>query len=203
MIVTLTGPSCAGKTTLESMLRAKGFVNVVSTTTRPKRTHEVNGMAYHFVTREKFLAELHDCKYVESTEFNGNLYAVSKDELHRVMATGKSVVLIVEPNGLAQIRDYAARERLNLTSYFIDNPLEVIMGRFQARFAQDVRGANEAEVQKVTELYASRLITMIQKESEWCELEHLYDHYIDGFDETNSSEVVRGIINEATEEVAA
>lgn len=202
MIVTLTGPSCAGKTTLESMLRSKGFINVVSTTTRARRSMETEGLSYFFVSREEFMKEKAAGKFAESAEFNGNLYAVSKVELDNALATGSPVVIIVEPNGLTQIQNHAGQHGLPIVSYYVGNPLEVILKRFMARFTEDLGDCNPAYAQRLTDQYASRLKVMIEDEHEWRNLPGLYDGYIVKFDETNASGVVRAIISETTEEVA-
>jgi guanylate kinase len=53
-LITLTGPSCAGKTTLEDRLIKAGFDRVISNTTRAPRRGEIDGVHYHFRTPEWF-----------------------------------------------------------------------------------------------------------------------------------------------------
>ena len=54
-IVTLTGPSLSGKTTLMRRLQSLGgFKEIISHTTRPIRAKEANGVDYHFVTEQEF-----------------------------------------------------------------------------------------------------------------------------------------------------
>lgn len=202
MIVTLTGPSCAGKTTLESMLRSKGFINVVSTTTREPRAQEVDGQSYYFVSHEDFLEQKAAGKFVESVEFNGNLYAVSKDELQRSLDSGSPVVIIVEPRGLKQIQDHAAAEGLPIVSYYVGNPLNVILKRFLDRFAADLLDTMPENKNRITDVYATRLRVMIEDECKWIDLTHLYDGFVVKFDETNAGGVMQVILNETTEKVA-
>lgn len=54
-IVTITGPSCAGKTTLaDQLVKEHDFVRLITTTTRPSRVGERLGVDYHFVTHDEF-----------------------------------------------------------------------------------------------------------------------------------------------------
>jgi guanylate kinase len=49
ILLTITGPTCAGKTTLQRLLVARGMQEIVSFTTRPPREGEVDGKDYWFV----------------------------------------------------------------------------------------------------------------------------------------------------------
>ncbi|EMF8697634.1 guanylate kinase, partial [Acinetobacter baumannii] len=55
MFVLLSGTTCSGKTTIADALTEKyGFNRIVTTTSRPKREGEVDGLHYHFVTQTEF-----------------------------------------------------------------------------------------------------------------------------------------------------
>lgn len=51
-LVTLTGPSCTGKSTVARKLVELGFVELISTTTRTPRQGEVEGVHYYFRSKE-------------------------------------------------------------------------------------------------------------------------------------------------------
>lgn len=198
-IVTITGPSCAGKTTLEKMLRDKGFAPVVSTTSRDMRFGEVDGQNYHYVTREQFQMMDATGQLVESIEFGGNLYGVSCDEIQRIANTGKPVVIVVEPNGRDQIIKYCDRKDWSYRSVFISNPDEVIARRFLMRLRDELEGAKNSV--GIVNRYAERLATMMSTERGWIAEAHfseechdeLYDESFFTFDETNSANVVDAI----------
>lgn len=195
-IVTLTGPSCAGKTTLEKRLKDVGFEQVISTTTRAPRAGEVDGKAYYFISREAFVANRDGGAYVESVEFNGNFYAVSAEEVKRVAAKGKPIVVIVEPEGLKQIRVYCQNRDWNYFTVFIDNPGNVIGERYLARYMDDLKkavesGASDADIKKVQASYAGRLGVMLKDECWWGEdVGPLCDLWLHEFNERNIDAVI-------------
>jgi guanylate kinase len=78
--VVIAGPSGAGKGTLIEMLM-KCYPNQVrfsvSHTTRPPRAGEVNGVNYHFTTRDAMMAEIQSGKFLEHADVHGKLYGTS------------------------------------------------------------------------------------------------------------------------------
>lgn len=198
-IVTLTGPSCAGKTTLESRLKNAGFVNVISTTTRAPRAGEVDGVSYYFVSEAEFKRLDSSGMLVESVVFNGKHYGVSVREVERVAAKNKPIVVIVEPEGLKQIRAYCTGRGWNYFTVFIDNPGGVIGERFLARFMGDLKkavesGASDADIKKVQASYAGRLGVMLKDECWWDEdVGPLCDLWLREFDESNIERVLEQI----------
>lgn len=97
-IITITGASGSGKTHLERALcNSFDFHRAVSFTTREKRVGEVDGVDYHFVSKE-FLASLGE-GLIEKVSFHGHDYGLLSSEFDH----GKPVVAVVEPNGLVQI----------------------------------------------------------------------------------------------------
>ena len=204
-IVTLTGPSCAGKTTLEKRLKAAGFENVISTTTRAPRTGEVNGTSYYFMDKSQF--KRHDAlgAFVEKVTFNGEYYGVSVQEVERVAALGKPIVVIVEPEGLKQIRSFCQKRSWNYFTVFIDNPGGVIGERFLARYMNDLKkavetGASDSQIKKIQATYAGRLGVMLKDECWWGEdVGPLCDLWLQAFDESNIDSVMDQIGQVAVE----
>lgn len=84
MIYVITGPSGSGKTTLGNYFKEIGLQELVSHTTREKRAGEVDGIAYHFVTREEFA----NIEKIEESTYSGNLYGTSKAEVLAKLETG-------------------------------------------------------------------------------------------------------------------
>lgn len=179
-ILTLTGPTCTGKTTLANALCNRfGFGELISTTTRPIRQGEVDGQHYHFVSRDEFIKKLHNGEMVEHVDVCGNLYGIHSDDLHRVFALNKPVVVVVEPNGVQQIQEYTKHHDIPLFCLHIDNPATVLAERFLKRFRDD----QNADVS----MYASRLVGMLTDEQSWSESVG-FDHYLDFLDERNLEE---------------
>lgn len=190
-IVTLTGPSCAGKSTLEKQLKEAGFVAVISTTTRPPRAGEVDGQSYYFIDKSEF-KRLQDTGYfVETVHFNGNYYGVAAEEIKRVAVDGKPIVVIVEPEGWKQVKAYCITHGWDVCSVFIDNPGEVIAKRFIERMHADLKLSDLDGANKVIDTYAKRLGVMLKDECWWGEdMGSACDIWLHTFDEKNIEDVV-------------
>jgi len=108
LLLILSSPSGAGKTTLTRMLldRHPELRFSVSHTTRTARANEVNGRDYHFVDREHFLALVAQEAFLEWAEVHGNLYGTSKAEIDRARATSDcaGMVFDIDYQGARQIR---------------------------------------------------------------------------------------------------
>lgn len=108
ILVTLTGPSGVGKSVVVKDIFTRypySFGEAVSTTTRPPRDGEVDGVAYHFVSRIEFAARWSAGRFLERVEYNGKDYGIEKAAIQKVMDQGKNVLLVVEPHGAQQIRE--------------------------------------------------------------------------------------------------
>lgn len=216
LLTTLTGPSCAGKSTLETMLVARGCLKAVSTTTRAPRAGEQDGVDYYFVSQTKFHT-LKECgMFIEHVQFGDHWYGVTTAELERLWQQGEHVILVCEPVGAKQIRAWAAdRQDVQLRQVFVDNPESVINDRFLRRFYEDIRAASmlrdQTLFEKTLATYAKRLSVMQGTERTWVleaydcahpdasRLSHdqkgfRYDTVIERFDEFNANEVADDLL---------
>ena len=85
----LVGPSGAGKSTLVKYLQQKcgdSFAFSVSSTTRKPREGEVNGVHYHFVSKEDFLADVEAGMFLEHQEVHGNYYGTHRRQVEEASA---------------------------------------------------------------------------------------------------------------------
>ncbi|UWN49987.1 Guanylate kinase [Alcanivorax sp. ALC70] len=76
----------------------------VSHTTRPRREGEVEGVNYHFTSREHFVRMIEEGRFLEHAEVFGNLYGTSADWVADTLRDGEDVVLEIDWQGAAQIR---------------------------------------------------------------------------------------------------
>lgn len=98
-MIVLIGCSGVGKSTVENILQKRlGLNKVISYTTRQPRKGEVNGVDYHFITKESFELLDKDGFFAEKAEYNGNYYCIAVKD-----CTDKSIA-VVELNGLKQLR---------------------------------------------------------------------------------------------------
>ncbi|WP_312723227.1 guanylate kinase [Stutzerimonas kunmingensis] len=102
----VSAPSGAGKTSLvKALIDAQPQVRVsVSHTTRTMRPGEVDGVNYHFVSREDFLARLERNEFLEHAEVFGNLYGTSQRWLEDTLAEGFDLILEIDWQGAQQVR---------------------------------------------------------------------------------------------------
>jgi len=105
-LVVLTGPSGVGKGTVVAELRRMRpdvWVSV-SATTRAPRPGDVDGVQYHFWTRQRFDRTIAEGGFLEWAEFAGNRYGTPRAEVADRLAAGQSVLLEIELNGARQVR---------------------------------------------------------------------------------------------------
>jgi len=77
----------------------------VSATTRRHRPGEIDGIHYHFLTREAFDALLAEDGFLESAEFSGRRYGTPAEPVRRALAAGRTVILEIDVQGARQVRD--------------------------------------------------------------------------------------------------
>ncbi|HCJ31121.1 MAG TPA: guanylate kinase [Pseudomonas sp.] len=102
----VSAPSGAGKTSLvKALLDAQPQVRVsVSHTTRPMRPGEVDGVNYHFVSREEFIERLDHDEFLEHAEVFGNLYGTSQRWVEQTLNEGYDLILEIDWQGAQQVR---------------------------------------------------------------------------------------------------
>lgn len=206
-IVILTGPTCAGKTTLEKLLVEAGMLNMISTTTRERREGEVDGINYYFVSKSRFQSLLENNSLVEHVEFDGNSYGLSRAEVLRSARMGRPLVVVAEPNGRDQILKYCRDNGWGCHTIYVGNPSVVIAERFLKRLRTDLnKCVTDAEVTAVTQRYAGRLQQMLTTEREWVReaeessQKHVYSRILWNFNEYNQAAVKQSIASFATTE---
>jgi guanylate kinase len=107
LLIILSGPSGAGKDALLNRMKELGvpFHYVVTSTTRPPRTGETDGVEYTFVSESGFQEMLQRGDLVESAKVYGYWYGVPKHEVKQALDEGKDVVLKIDVQGAATIRN--------------------------------------------------------------------------------------------------
>lgn len=112
VLLLLTAPSGAGKTTVGSRLLASvpGLERAVTCTTRPPRSGERNGIDYHFLDRATFERRVAAGEFLEHAEVYGNRYGTLRAEVWGRLAEGRDVLLSVDVQGAETIRETAAAD---------------------------------------------------------------------------------------------
>ena len=104
-LIVISAPSGAGKGTVIKKLRELNpeLVVSVSATTRSPREGEVDGEAYHFVTKSRFLEMIKRGDFLEYAEYVGDFYGTPKEQVRSNIASGKDVLLEIEVQGARQV----------------------------------------------------------------------------------------------------
>lgn len=106
-IVVLTAPSGAGKTTIaKRVMEAIPQLRFsVSATTRPRRSHERDGVDYHFIDLDQFERQIEAGEMLEYEEvYPGRLYGTLRSEVESKAAAGP-VLLDIDIRGAKRIKD--------------------------------------------------------------------------------------------------
>ena len=106
MMIVLSSPSGAGKTTLTRMLSEKNdnFIISISHTTRIPRNNEVNGKDYFFVDKKEFQELIKNNCFIEYATVFNNLYGTMKEPVIKDLSKGKNVLFDIDWQGAEQIK---------------------------------------------------------------------------------------------------
>lgn len=180
-IITLTGPSCSGKTTLQTnLVKNKGFVELMSTTTRAKRAGEVDGVNYNFVDKDSFERLIREQNVVQYVNFLGDYYGVTKSEAIHKLEMGMPIIIIVEPSGIPQFKRFANEINADFFSIYLGVNIDVALSRMKSRDAQSAS-------------LDGRIANLVDKEMSWVNLD--YDLRINGYNELNQESVESQVVD--------
>jgi guanylate kinase len=122
---------------METVIPARASV---SATTRPPRPREVDGVHYHFWSRQQFMDELQRGGFLEWAEIVGNWYGTPELEVTPYLEHGTAVLLVIDVQGAAQVR----QKRPGTMSIFLRTSTpQVLEARLRGRGTED-----EATIQR-------------------------------------------------------
>lgn len=117
-MIILVGPSASGKTELGKLLNKYGYNKLVTYTTRNQRVNEIEGIDYHFITKDEFKNLIEQNFFFEYVLYNDNYYGTSNESIKN------DTYVILEPNGLLKYRN-----REDTISFYIDVNEEILKKR--------------------------------------------------------------------------
>ncbi|MBE6838235.1 MAG: guanylate kinase [Ruminococcus sp.] len=105
LLIVVSGPSGVGKgTVLAEILKDENIFYSVSATTRNPREGEVDGVNYHFLTKEKFEELIADNGMLEYATYCDNYYGTPRKAVEDKLAEGKDVILEIEVQGAMNVK---------------------------------------------------------------------------------------------------
>jgi guanylate kinase len=178
LMLVLSSPSGAGKTTLSRMLlRADRRLELsVSVTTRPQRRGEIDGRDYHFIDLGRFETMVKSRQLLEWAEVFGHCYGTPRAPVEKALRAGRDVLFDIDWQGTQQLREKA---RDDLVSVFILPPTAKELERRLQRRAQDTRA-----------IIRTRMAKAAGEMSHWPE----YDYVIVNRDKQEAFAEVRAIL---------
>lgn len=123
-VITLTGMSASGKDAiLKGVISRSSIKPVISTTSRPIRNGETDGVEYNFVSKEQAERMLYGGKFIEVREYyvaNGDrwLYGITKGSID--INSDNTYIVIVDYEGLKQLNRYLDKNNVKHYSYYLN-----------------------------------------------------------------------------------
>ena len=105
-IFIISAPSGCGKTSLvRELCQTYSFLEqTVSYTTRTIRSGEVDGQDYHFISKDEFIENKKNNKFIESQKVYDNFYGTTYESINTILASGKDAILEIDYKGMLLIK---------------------------------------------------------------------------------------------------
>ena len=137
IMVILSSPSGAGKTTLVNLLSKKNnFYISISHTTRKPRPNEVNGKDYFFVTDKEFKRLIRNQEFLEYAKVFSNYYGTSRTPVIQNLEKNRNVIFDIDWQGADQIKNKKMDYKL-ITFFILPPSKKVLFDRLSNRDMKD------------------------------------------------------------------
>ena len=147
LMLILSSPSGAGKTTLTRMLLQTKSLDLtlsISVTTRPRRSSEVDGIHYSFITKNQFEAMRDAGGLLEWAEVHGNFYGTPRERVEQTLAQGRDVLFDIDYQGTQQVKAKAGDDVV--TNFILPPSMQELKARLERR-AEDSRDTIEKRLE--------------------------------------------------------
>jgi guanylate kinase len=178
LLLVMSSPSGAGKTTLSRALLARdpSVIMSVSVTTRPPRPGEVEGRDYYFVSKERFAQMRDRGELLEYAEVFGNFYGTPRRPVEEALSQGRDVLFDIDWQGTQQLYESM---RADVVSVFVLPPT-----------ADELKLRLERRAEDTPDIISRRLKNAAEEIPHWTE----YDYVLVNRDLDKSFARLRGIL---------
>ena len=143
VMIVLSSPSGAGKTTLVSMLsKMDNFEISISHTTRQPRPNEINNEDYYFVKEDEFKRLINNQEFLEYAKVFSNFYGTTRTPVIDRLDKGKNILFDIDWQGADQIKNKKLDYKL-VTFFILPPSKEVLFERLSKRHMKDKLIAEE------------------------------------------------------------
>ena len=147
IVLILSSPSGAGKTTLTRMLlqdRNLDLTLSISVTTRARRTSEVDGIHYRFISQRQFETMRDSGDLLEWAQVHGNFYGTPRAPVEEILGQGRDALFDIDYQGTQQVRERMAAD--TVTVFILPPSMKELRARLERR-AEDSREAIERRLE--------------------------------------------------------
>jgi len=147
IIVILSSPSGAGKTTLvKEISRKNNFQISISHTTRKPRSNEIDGKDYFFVSESEFKYLIDENKFLEHAKVFKHYYGSSKDVVFKKLNNGENIIFDIDWQGTQQIKNQKLNYKI-VTIFILPPSRNELYNRLLNRDRNDEKIAKERMTQ--------------------------------------------------------
>jgi guanylate kinase len=137
IMVVLSSPSGAGKTTLVKLLSKKKNFNIsISHTTRKPRVNEIENQDYYFINNKKFQKLVKNEEFLEYAKVFNHLYGTKRTPVIEKLEKGENVVFDIDWQGADQIKNKKLNYKL-ITFFVLPPSKQVLFERLSSRDMKD------------------------------------------------------------------
>jgi len=152
IIVILSSPSGAGKTTLVKKISSRNNFKIsISHTTRKPRINEKNGKHYFFVKDKEFKKLIKQKKFLEYAKVFKNYYGSLKENVVEKLEKSENVIFDIDWQGTQQIKNIKLKYKI-ITIFILPPSKEELFNRLLKRDKKDQRNASERMKQFKTDI---------------------------------------------------
>jgi len=134
LMLILSSPSGAGKTTLTRMLLQTPELDLtlsLSITTRPRRSSEVDGIHYRFIGKKQFEALRDGGDLLEWAEVHGNFYGTPREPAEQILRQGRDMLFDIDYQGTRQVKEKCAGDCV--TIFILPPSMKELRARLERR----------------------------------------------------------------------